>query len=157
MMHPTHGRYTVRLVSMRRQEKGGQDWRGILVTTLIALATAVLVRSFVVESCSGDGYSMEPTLGTGDRVLVNKRAFLRGKPRTGEIMVFHRPEIDNQDGIKRVIGVPGDTVRIQHNVVRHQWAPLSGAVPRVSPFPHRAPDQDPGRHRFRAGRQSARQ
>lgn len=99
------------------QSEARQDVRGTIFTILVAIALALAIRTFLVESFSVDGFSMLPTLHNGDRVIVNKLAFVWGKPRTGEIVVFRSPEIPGQDWIKRVIGVPGDTVSIRHNVV----------------------------------------
>ncbi|MCY0877957.1 MAG: signal peptidase I [Firmicutes bacterium] len=91
--------------------------RELIQTLVIALILAFLIRTFVFESFQVSGHSMLPTLRNGDRVLVNKLAFVFGKPKTGEIIVFHSPVDPSQDWIKRVIGVPGDTVSIKNNVV----------------------------------------
>lgn len=98
-----------------KKEKSGT--REIIETLVIALILAFLVRTFVFESFQVSGKSMQPTLYTGDRVLVNKLAFVLGKPKTGEIIVFRSPVNPSQDWIKRVIGVPGDTVSIKNDVV----------------------------------------
>lgn len=83
----------------------------------MALVLAFLIRTFVVESYQVQGTSMLPTLHNGDRVLVNKLAYVFGKPETGQIIVFRSPVIRSQDWIKRVIGVPGDTVSVKNDVV----------------------------------------
>lgn len=98
-----------------RKEKSAT--RELVETLLIALILAFLIRTFVVESFQVQGHSMLPTLHNGDRVLVNKLAFDFEQPKTGEIIVFQSPVIPSQDWIKRVIGVPGETVSIRHNVV----------------------------------------
>lgn len=99
------------------ERKAKSATRELVETLLIALILAFLIRTFVVESFQVQGHSMLPTLHNDDRVLVNKLAFDFGKPQTGEIIVFQSPVIPSQDWIKRVIGVPGDTVSIRHNVV----------------------------------------
>lgn len=91
--------------------------RELIQTLVIALVLAFVIRTFVLESFQVSGYSMLPTLHNGERVLVNKLAFLFEKPKTGEIIVFRSPVDPSQDWIKRVIGVPGDTVSIKHDVV----------------------------------------
>jgi len=91
--------------------------REVLETIIIAFVLAFLIRTFVFESYQVQGISMEPTLHNGDRVLVNKLAYVFGQPKTGQIIVFKSPVIPSQDWIKRVIGVPGDTIRVSHNVV----------------------------------------
>lgn len=91
--------------------------REFFETLAIILVLAVLIRTFVFESFRVEGYSMLPTLQNGDQVLVNRLAFVMGQPKTGEIIVFRSPVTPNQDWIKRVIGLPGETVSIKNNVV----------------------------------------
>jgi signal peptidase I len=64
-----------------------------------------------------DGSSMEPNLHTGEFVVVNKFAYKLGQPRLGDVIVFHFPGDPDQEYIKRVIGVPGDTVEVQNGQV----------------------------------------
>lgn len=99
------------------QDKTKSATRELIETLVIALVLAFVIRTFVFESYEVKGTSMLPTLYTGDRVLVNKLAFVLGKPTTGEIVVFKSPVDPSQDWIKRVIGVPGDTVSVKNNVV----------------------------------------
>jgi signal peptidase I len=87
----------------------------------VILAVLVL-RSFVVEPFRIPSGSMMPTLVTGDFILVNKYTYgLRlpvlhteiadfGDPGRGDVMVFRYPEDPSVDYIKRVVGVPGDTI-----------------------------------------------
>lgn len=91
--------------------------RELVETLIFALILAFLIRTFVFESYQVQGTSMLNTLHNGDRVLVNKLAFDYGKPQTGEIIVFRSPQNPSQDWIKRVIGVPGDTVSVKNNVI----------------------------------------
>lgn len=57
-----------------------------------------------------DGYSMEPTLHTGEFVIVNKLGYKLGSIQAGDVIVFHYPRDPEQEYIKRVIGLPGDHV-----------------------------------------------
>ncbi len=59
-----------------------------------------------------DGYSMEPTLHDGEFVIVNKLAYRFGSPQRGDVIVFRYPRDPEQEYIKRVIGLPGDRIRI---------------------------------------------
>lgn len=65
-----------------------------------------------------DGYSMEPTLHSGEFVIVNKLAYQIGFPQRGDVIVFHYPRDPEQEYIKRVIGLPGDEVVVNQGQVR---------------------------------------
>lgn len=99
---------------MAKKKSGSRE---IVETLVLALLLAFVIRTFVFESYQVKGTSMLPTIHNGDRVLVNKLAFRLGKPVTGEIVVFKSPVNPSQDWIKRVIGVPGDTISVKNNVV----------------------------------------
>jgi len=96
---------------------------------LIALALAMFIRTFIVQAFVIPSGSMEETLMVGDRILVNK--FLYGitipftdirllkfsHPSRGDVVVFVYPRNPSQDFIKRVIGEPGDRIRIVNKKV----------------------------------------
>ncbi len=88
-------------------------------TVVIALALALLIRQFVVESFVVQGVSMLPNLQNGEHLLVNKFIYDLHPPRIGNVIVFLPPPAahTNQDFIKRVIAVPGDTVAVRHGQV----------------------------------------
>jgi len=64
-----------------------------------------------------DGFSMVPTLQDGEFVLVSKLTYRFGDVERGDIIVFHFPMDPQQELIKRVIGLPGDTVSVQNGKV----------------------------------------
>lgn len=90
----------------------------------IALLLALFIRTFVVQAFKIPSGSMIPSLLIGDHILVNKFAYGIKNPVTGEVwvpldvphrqdvIVFKYPQNPAQDFIKRVIAVPGDTIRI---------------------------------------------
>lgn len=82
-------------------------WVAVLFT-LVNLASA----RFIV-----DGLSMAPNFHTGEYVLVSRVSYLLGDPQRGDIVVFHFPNNPEVDYIKRVIGLPGDTVEIREGQV----------------------------------------
>ncbi len=61
-----------------------------------------------------DGTSMEPNLHTGEYVIINKFAYKLGKVNPGDVIVFHFPGDPSQEYIKRVVGLPGDTVQVSN-------------------------------------------
>ena len=64
-----------------------------------------------------DGFSMEPTLHSGEFVIVNKLAYKLGQPQHGDVIVFRYPRDPEQEYIKRIIGLPGDHVSVVHGEV----------------------------------------
>ena len=62
--------------------------------------------------------SMQPTLYEGNLLVVNKFAYKLGTPKRGDIVIFHYQGTPTEDYIKRVIGLPGDTVNISNGVVQ---------------------------------------
>ena len=79
----------------------------ILSVILFAAINAISARIRV------DGASMEPTLQSGEFVIVNKLSYKLGSPQVGDVIVFHFPRDPAQEYIKRVIGLPGDQVVIR--------------------------------------------
>lgn len=96
---------------------------GILRFALDILETLVLslvlfgAINFISARIRVDGYSMEPTLKSGEFVIVNKLAYRFGTPQTGDVVVFHYPRDPEQEYIKRIIGLPGDRVRVTNGQV----------------------------------------
>jgi len=91
------------------------------ITILIAVAATLCVRAFVFEQYSIPSTSMVPTLEVGDRVIVSK---LNRTPGRGDVVVFDRPANDPAASasdpkvlIKRVIGLPGETVEARDGEV----------------------------------------
>lgn len=103
----------------------------------LALAVALLLRAFVVEAFQIPTGSMIPTLEVGDHIFVSKFAYAvglpftnvklleLGKPKRGDIIVFKYPPDQSMDFIKRVIGLPGETVELRHNEVFIDGRPMS--------------------------------
>jgi signal peptidase I len=86
------------------------DW---IVVVVIALLVAFVVRTFVIAHFVVEGESMYSTLDTGDRVFVNKLSYRMHDPNRGDVVVLHQiTGASERDLIKRVIGLPGETVKI---------------------------------------------
>ena len=96
---------------------------------VVAVILALFVRTFVVQAFKIPTGSMEPNLLVGDHLLVNKFVFApvttalertllpMRQIRRGDVVVFKFPEDPERDFIKRVIGLPGDTVELRNRQV----------------------------------------
>ncbi len=86
----------------------------LVFLALIAFLISLSIRAAIAESYIIPTGSMIPTINAGDRVLVNKLIYRFRDPDRGEIVVFNPPEkVGNQPFLKRVVGLPGDTVEVQ--------------------------------------------
>ncbi len=83
------------------------DW---VKAALVALIIVFGVYQFLFQQFVVDGHSMDHTLANGERLIIDKIPYYFGPPKRGDIIVFHAP--DGQDWVKRVIGLPGDTVAV---------------------------------------------
>lgn len=94
-------------------------WRETLETVLWALALALVLRTFVIQAFWIPSTSMVPTLEISDRVLVAKFWYYLPKisPKRGQIVVFKYPQDTRKDYVKRIIGLPGDTVEMRSGIV----------------------------------------
>lgn len=88
----------------------------LLVTVAMIVFFTVGIRVFLVQPFVVDGQSMEPTFENQEYILVDKLSYRLREPQRGEVVVFHPPGRDD-NFIKRIIGLPGDTVEIRgHDV-----------------------------------------
>ena len=87
-----------------------------LVVVAVAVTAALLVKAYVVQQFQVSGDSMRMTLHDGDRVLVNKLSYRMHDPNRGDVVVLKTMEgADERDLIKRVIGLPGESVDVRSN------------------------------------------
>lgn len=85
------------------------DW---IKSIVIAVVLVAIVRIFLFSPFIVDGDSMEPNFHTHERVIVNLLIYNISKPEFGDVVVFDVPE-EGRRFIKRIIGVPGDTIRVE--------------------------------------------
>jgi signal peptidase I len=113
------------------ENKSESSWQKVwnsqrenLQIVIIALGLAILIRAFIAEPRFIPSDSMLPTLHIGDRVVVEKISYYLESPKTGDIVVFSPPEQLQEQGftqdqafIKRIIGLPGQTVTVKKGLV----------------------------------------
>ena len=97
--------------------------RDIIITLLAALAM-YLVFQTVIMPFHVFGSSMLPTTKHNDYIMVNKVVYYFEEPKRGDIIVFHSPNNADTDLIKRVIGLPGDTIKVDNGKVYVNNSPL---------------------------------
>src|SRR5512133_879894 len=113
------------VLPVETEKKSG--FRRALVEILQTLLLAVLLY-FAIDAVFARvrvvNISMQPTFVGGDVRLVNKLAYKIGKLHTGDVVIFHNPSDLEEDYIKRLIGKPGDVVRVEGGVVFVNDTPL---------------------------------
>ena len=100
----------------RTQMRAVWEWIFVVV---IAIGAAMLIRLFLFQQYYIDGPSMQTTLMPQDRVLVNKMSYKLHDIHRGDVIVFDRVtnEVQHDDLIKRVLGLPGETLEIRSCIV----------------------------------------
>jgi len=91
---------------------------------IVAILLALVIRTFIIQAFKIPSGSMLETLQIGDHLLVNKFIYTFTDPKRGEIVVFQYPEDKTRDFIKRIIGLPGETIEIKDRVVYINGEPL---------------------------------
>lgn len=107
----------------------------LTVSLAFPLGAAVVLRTWCLEAFKVASGSMEPSFPGGDRILVDKRAYVTGAARRGDVVVFRRPTDGGRAFIKRVIGLPGDRIEISGGQVLVNGRPLP-----LTPAPDVGPD-----------------
>jgi signal peptidase I len=124
-----------------------------LQIVIIALSLAIVIRALVAEPRYIPSDSMVPTLHVGDRVVVEKISYHLQPPKTGDIVVFTPPEQLQEQGftqdqafIKRIIGLPGQTVAVKKGLVYLNDQPLVekyiAEPPQYQWGPYRVPENE---------------
>lgn len=88
-----------------------------ILETLILSVVLFVSINMISARIRVDGDSMEPTLVSGEYVIVNRLSYRLGHPQRGDIIVFHFPRDPKEEYIKRVIGLPGDEVNVMNGLV----------------------------------------
>ena len=94
----------------------GSILRELVETVVLTLVIFFLIRT-VVQNFRVEGMSMEPNFHDGQFLLINKLAYKLGEPQRGDVIVFRYPRDPSRDFIKRVIGLPGETVEVRSGQV----------------------------------------
>lgn len=118
------------------EEAGASNFKRFfldIIETLLLSAILFIVINAVTARVRVDGYSMVPTFQGGEFIIVSKMTYKFGELSRGDILVFHQPRDPDQDYIKRVIGLPGETVWVNNGQVLIDGQVLD------EPYIHEAP------------------
>jgi signal peptidase I len=103
-----------------------REWARVI---FIALLIAVPVRWFIAEPFIVNGASMDPTFSTGQFLIVDRLTYRFEAPQRGDVVIFRYPNNPSVYYIKRVIGLPGERVRMQNGkVIIEQVSTTTGAT-----------------------------
>lgn len=106
------------------RQKAFSFLRELIETVLIAVVLFLLLQ-IVVKNFRVTGDSMQPSFVDGQFVLVDKLSYRFADPKRGDVIVFRYPRDPSEDFIKRIIGLPGETVQIADGNVYIDGHPLS--------------------------------
>lgn len=102
-----------------------------LIIVAVALVSAFLVNTFLYTNTRVIGDSMAPLLKNNDWIITDRLVYLRSDPSFGDIVVIHKKDVLDQPIVKRVIGVPLDTLEIEagklyrnHKLVQNDFAAM---------------------------------
>jgi signal peptidase I len=95
----------------------GTSVRSWIWDLLLSSLVSAFIIIFLYQPVRVEGTSMLPNLEDQDRLFINKFAFRLGDIHRGDVVVFRYPKDETKNYIKRVIGLPGDRVRIDHGEV----------------------------------------
>ena len=94
----------------------------VLKIVIIALLIVVPIRYFLFQPFFVRGQSMEPNFENGDYLIIDEISYRFGSPQRGEVVVFKYPQNPSQRYIKRIVGLPEETVEIEDGkVIIFNW------------------------------------
>lgn len=96
---------------------------------LLAMVIIVPIRYFLVQPFFVRGASMEPTFLDGEYLVIDELSYRLREPERGEVVVFHYPQLPSQFFIKRIVGLPGETIMVTEGqiVIKNAQHP-TGAI-----------------------------
>lgn len=88
-----------------------------VIPIILAVAIALVLKNCVIANAKVPTGSMLNTIQEGDRIIASRLAYINDDPERYDIIIFHFPDDESQYFVKRVIGLPGETVNIVNGIV----------------------------------------
>ena len=105
----------------KKQEKAEFSWKkeiySWIIMIVVAIGIAAFVSTFILMNAVVPTGSMENTIPTGSRMIGFRLAYAFSEPERGDIVIFKSPLNDEEDYVKRIIGLPGETVVLEDSKV----------------------------------------
>jgi signal peptidase I len=92
-------------------------FKEIFQTVILALLIVLPIRLFIFQPFIVKGQSMEPNFEDGDYLIIDEITYRLRPPKRGEVVVFKNPMNERQRFIKRIIGLPGETVMVENGKI----------------------------------------
>lgn len=99
-------------LQQRKDESAAKEVISWVITLALAVVAALFVKNYVIINANIPSGSMENTIMTGDRLFGFRLAYREKSPQRGDIIIFKFPDDETENYVKRVIGLPGETVEI---------------------------------------------
>lgn len=97
--------------------KKKESFWDLIKFAIIAFAIVLPIRMFIAQPFVVSGESMYPTFHDGEYLIVDEISYLTGEPKRGDVVIFRYPDEPSRFFIKRIIGLPNETIVIDHGKV----------------------------------------
>lgn len=98
--------------SLGSSQEKKESWWDVLKFAIIAICIVVPIRVFIAQPFVVSGSSMVPTFHTSDYLIIDELTYRLHEPHRGDVIVFRYPKDTSKFFIKRVIGLPGETISV---------------------------------------------
>jgi signal peptidase I len=123
-------RLAIEKIIKQKERKGKEEKKGhspivnfflfigeLALTIILAFAVVLIIKKFAVQPFFVDGISMEPNFHNNEYLIINEMTYRWNKPERGDVIVFKYPLDEEKYYIKRIIGLPGETVKVKEGNV----------------------------------------
>lgn len=118
---------------------------------VVAVAIAFIISNYVIVNAVVPTGSMEETINVGDRLIANRLSYIFSDPERGDIIVFDGTDTPEKLYVKRIIGLPGETINISDGIVKINEIPLEKDFTDIEVIGNFGPFTVPEDHYFMLG------